>query len=48
MVMISSASGTPMNQSDDSIGEVVTTPWLHVARRHPAGTSTLYPSSVLT
>src|SRR5438552_5971454 len=43
---ISSASGTPMNISDATSGAVVTIPSLHAPRRHPAGRSTLYPSSV--
>src|SRR6184192_1006916 len=43
---ISSASGTPMNISDATNGAVVMIPSLQAARRHPAGRSTLYPSSV--
>jgi hypothetical protein len=47
MLMLSSASGTPMNISSALIGDVVAIPGLQFARRHPGGRSTLKPSSAL-
>jgi hypothetical protein len=47
-LMDSSASGMFRKISDATSGDVETIPWLQVARRHPAGISTLNPSSALT